>query len=139
MKKITFYIFLILGFALTAKNVLADGFNNSRLGDYPMGGCIADKAGDQSGIFLRGGDGHMGYMMSGGSYIWFGWIFALIFWVLIIAGIAWGLKYFLEKRRGEASNEITKKEELPLEILKTRYAKGEIDKVEYDKIKKDLE
>ena len=35
--------------------------------------------------------------------------------------------------------EVLTKESTPLEILKKRYARGEIKKEEYDKIKKDLQ
>ena len=72
-----------------------------------------------------GGWGHMmGYGLGyGGMLMWV--IFIVIFGVLI---------YFLMqamKGRGRAG-------ETPLEILKKRYAKGEITKEEFDKMRKDI-
>ncbi len=54
-----------------------------------------------------------------------------IFWILVIAGIV----YFVRsgfKCRGNAQDESA------LEILKKRYARGEINKDEYEKMKKDI-
>ncbi|OGT08771.1 MAG: electron transporter RnfE [Gammaproteobacteria bacterium RBG_16_37_9] len=67
----------------------------------------------------------------------FGWIFMILFWTLVILAIislARGLF-------GEAN--LAKKsphpEKAPLEILKERYARGEIDKKEFDEKKHDLQ
>jgi putative membrane protein len=69
------------------------------------------------------GWGHMMGYGYGGVLMWI--IFIVIFGVLI---------YFLmqaAKGRGRAG-------ETPLEILKKRYAKGEITKEEFDRMKKDI-
>ncbi len=60
------------------------------------------------------------------------WIIGLIFWILIIIGLVLLIKYFWEgggARRGEES---------ALEILKKKYARGEISKEEFEEKKKDL-
>ena len=70
-----------------------------------------------------------GYGMMGGSY----WILWLIFWILVIIGLALLIKYLWkggEARRGEES---------ALEILKKKYARGEISKEEFEEKKKDLQ
>jgi putative membrane protein len=64
--------------------------------------------------------------------MWFGWIF----WIIILAVIIWAVIQFTNRpQQGPPGN---KAEESPMDILKKRYAKGEINKEEFEKIKKDL-
>lgn len=76
---------------------------------------------------------YFGNSMMGYGYGWFGWIFMIIWWVLIIAGIAFFVKWIAGQ-----SHTISDNKKTPLEILKERYAKGEIDKEEFEVKKKDL-
>ncbi|MDO9097620.1 MAG: SHOCT domain-containing protein [Candidatus Methanoperedens sp.] len=72
-------------------------------------------------------------MMDGYSYGVMGYgmlIFGFIFWLLILIGLVLLIKYLWE---GGA-----KKEESALELLKKRYARGEISKEEFEERKKDL-
>lgn len=70
----------------------------------------------------------MGYGGYGDMFMW------LI--LLIIAGIA---IYFLVARSKGAGDDGDSKRESPVEILKRRYANGEISKEEFDRLKRDIE
>jgi putative membrane protein len=73
------------------------------------------------------------HMMDGwGGYGAFGMLFMFLFWTLIVIGIIALVRYLGD------SGKNTKQEKAPLDILKERYAKGEIDKKEFDDKKKDL-
>lgn len=72
---------------------------------------------------------------------WFGWIFMVLWWLLIIAGIAALIKWLAgESRRGRDQEKPFDPAQgrSPLDTLKERYAKGEIDKREFEEKKKDL-
>ncbi|MBU4220375.1 MAG: SHOCT domain-containing protein [Euryarchaeota archaeon] len=71
-------------------------------------------------------DGY-GYGMSSGM-----WILAAIFWILILVGLVLLIKYLWEGAGAKGAQESA------LEILKKRYAKGEINKEEFEEKKKDL-
>ena len=79
------------------------------------------------------GGGIMGWGWSGMGAV--GWLFMLVFWGLIITVLVLVLQRLWDRRRtgsGEGSGEA------PLDILKQRYAAGEISKEEYGRMKRDL-
>ncbi len=81
-----------------------------------------------------GGWGMMGSGMMGGfSWWWFMPIFFILFWGLVILGIV-ALVRNLSGSRGADSSRV----DSALEVLKKRYARGEIGKEEYEEKKKDL-
>ena len=99
-------------------------------------------------LLLLGGFGMMGFgmmgpgMMSGmmGGYGYgygfspFRMVFGLVFWALIIGGVTLLVVYFVRNAKSSSPSS-----ELPLDILKARYARGEIAKEQFDAIKRDLE
>lgn len=75
-------------------------------------------------------------MMDGigfGGGMWFGWIF----WLLIIGVIIWAVVTVVNNNNRRQQNYFPQKEDA-LEILKKRYAKGEITKEEFEQMKRDL-
>lgn len=73
---------------------------------------------------------------SGGWGMGFGFIFMILFWVLVAAGIVAVIRWALR-----LSNEGDRppRERTPLEIARERYARGEIGRDEYERLKRDLE
>ncbi len=72
-------------------------------------------------------DYNFGYGMMGGIT---GGLMMLVSWVLFIIFIVWIVREIRGKNSHSSSN--------ALEILKERYAKGEIDREEFEAKKKDL-
>ncbi len=62
---------------------------------------------------------------------WSAWLFMVLFWALIILGL-------LSLFRAVWGHHRPTKEESALDILKKRYARGEINKEDFDKMKHDL-
>ena len=72
-------------------------------------------------------NGH-GWMMGGSM-----WVLFVLFWILVIAGAVLIVRWLIgvaEKRPVAES---------PLDILKKRYARGEIDRETFERMKRDLE
>jgi putative membrane protein len=66
---------------------------------------------------------------------WGGAFFQLLFWIVLIVVIIWAVKYLTAHGRGTTSSS---SEESALDILRKRYARGEIDKEEFERKKQDL-
>jgi len=75
---------------------------------------------------------HWGDFGVGGWGMGFGWIFMVIFWILLILGIIYLIKFVSGGMKKEEPKETA------LDILKKRYAAGEISKEEFGRIKDDL-
>ena len=80
--------------------------------------------------------GHGPGMMRGYGMGWFGGIFMVAFWIAVIVGIIFLIRWLIVSAKGEGGG--AKAGESALEILKRRYARGEIDKKEFEQKKKDL-
>ena len=79
------------------------------------------------------GPGMMGWDYGMG---WFWTIIMVVFWIAVIVGIIFLIRWLVIST-GTGSR-AARSEESALEILKKRYARGEIDKKEFEEKKKDL-
>ena len=87
-----------------------------------------------------GGPGWQHPMMWGGG--WFGGPIMMLFWLLVIVLIVLGIRWAVKDRGtpGEGKTPTPGfSERSPMEVLKRRYASGEIDRDQFLAIKKDLE
>ncbi len=74
-------------------------------------------------------------MMHWGNYGWgmgLGWIYMIVFWAAIITAVVY-LVRFIERKSG---SELW--HETPLDALKHRFARGEITKDDFERMKDDL-
>ena len=114
MDKIFQFMFVLTIFALS--NVAGDAFAQWR--GYEWGH----------------GPGMMGWGYGMG---WFGMIIMAAFWIAVIVGIVFLIRWLVLSTR--ASGNKAHLEDSALEILKRRYARGEINKEEFEEKKKVLE
>ncbi len=73
--------------------------------------------------------------MHWGSYGWgmgLGWLYMVAFWVVIITAVIYFVK-FIERKLDAGV-----RRETPIETIKDRYAKGEITREEFGRMKEDL-
>ena len=87
-----------------------------------------------------GGQGGWGMgpgMMGGWGMGWFGTIFMIVFWVLVIVGLVFLIKWLIQSTKSD--KDIARVGSRALDILKERYARGEIGKEEFQRMKADLQ
>jgi len=78
--------------------------------------------------------GRFGYGMAHGAS-WMGWVAPIamaVFWALIITALVFFIRYLFRQSR------LARRDDSALEILKIRYAKGEISREEFEQRRKDL-
>jgi putative membrane protein len=68
----------------------------------------------------------------GSGYGFLGWLFTLLFWMLIIVGAVLVVRWLIDQPKSPGSGEAA------LDILKRRYAKGEITQEQFEAMKRDL-
>jgi len=81
---------------------------------------------------------HMGrWMMGSWGTGWFSMIFMLLFWGLIIAGLVFLIRWLIQST-GDRDYSGVSMGSNAMDILKERYAKGEINRDEFESMKKNL-
>lgn len=65
----------------------------------------------------------------GGGFMWISWIFTIV----VIALVAWGIGALLSRTKNTPEQPTS-----ALEILKQRYARGEINHEEFEEMRKNL-
>lgn len=80
------------------------------------------------------------YGLNGGWYghTLFGGFFMIIVWVAVILFVVWVIREFSSGNRKGGGGSGTVGGRTALDILKERYAKGEIEKKEFEEKKRDL-
>ena len=94
--------------------------------------------GASNGVNMMWGGSMMNFGF--GPFGSFGWIFMILWWVLIILGLVALIKWLTSQSRGAHNHEklASPAGGSALNVLKERYVKGEIDKKEFEEKKKDL-
>lgn len=73
-----------------------------------------------------------------GAYGWVGMIISLVFWILVLGGLAW-LVVWAVRRSGTGTNNIQSPTTItPKEIAQQRYARGEITREQYQQLIEDI-
>lgn len=100
-----------------------------------MSFCL-DRVGEGLVQWGRGGWGmHPGMEWGYGTH-WFGGILMIVFWIAVIVGIIVLIRWLiLSTRPGDSGKG---RSDSALEILRQRYARGEIDQEEFEQKKRDL-
>lgn len=80
---------------------------------------------------MMGGYGMYGY--GGGG---FGWLFMILWLALIVGGIAMLVRWLSGRSTGSDGSSVGRS---ALDVLKERYARGEINKEEFEQKKHDLQ
>lgn len=88
--------------------------------------------------FAQMGPGYMGPGMMGWGYgMGWGWsIIMIAFWIAVIAGIIFLIRWIVVSTD---KGKVAGGEDSALEILRKRYARGEINKQEFEEKKRDIE
>lgn len=96
---------------------------------YPLNTALAQ--------YGRYGGWRMGPdMMGSWGGGWFGGIFMIVFWILILVGLVFVIRWLVQAT-GKKGNDVQRGSRA-MDILKERYARGEIDKAQFENMKRDL-
>lgn len=74
-----------------------------------------------------------------GGLGWGGWIIGGLFMLLVVVGLLVLAYFAIRSAASHQDGEAHQNEQNALEILKRRYARGEIDKAEYEAVRRDID
>lgn len=77
----------------------------------------------------------------GGWGMGIGLLFMVLFWAFVILGIVALLRWLMRESQGRGTQDgrSLPRDKTPREIVQERYARGEIDREEYEQKRRDLE
>ncbi len=75
-------------------------------------------------------------MMGGWGMGWFGGIFMIVFWILILVGLVFVIRWLVQTTSNKENS--GQSGSRAIDILKERYARGEIEKAQFEAMKRDL-
>jgi putative membrane protein len=81
--------------------------------------------------------GGYGYGMMGGGGFALGWFMMVLWWAFVLVVVVALVRWLAGGGRGESG--FLPAPRKPLDILKERYARGDIDRETYDRMRRDLE
>ena len=75
-------------------------------------------------------------MFGGGGWgMGFGGVFMIVFWIVIVVGVV----LLVKSLAGQSSADKGPAARTPIDVLRERYARGEIDREEFEQKRRDLE
>jgi uncharacterized membrane protein len=75
-------------------------------------------------------------MIGGRGMGWFSSIFMIVFWILILVGLALAIKWLVQAPTKKVDS--GQRGSRVIDILKERYALGKIDKTQFEAMRRDL-
>jgi putative membrane protein len=80
--------------------------------------------------------------MMGFGFFGIGMLLMGLFWILVIGGVVWLVVALVRGSQGRSASQVltpgASTGQTPLDILKARYAKGEVTKEQFEEMKRDL-
>ena len=80
----------------------------------------------------------MGGFGFGAGMFGIGALIMIAFWVVVIGGVVWFVATLARGSQGQSASPTIAAGQTPLDVLKARYAKGEITKEQFEEMKRAL-
>jgi putative membrane protein len=73
-----------------------------------------------------------------GQYGWIGMLISMVFWILVVGGLVWLVVWAVRRSGAGSYNGVPMTGQSPKEIAQQRYARGEINREQYQQLLEDL-